>query len=60
MLNQVSQFLSNNVHFTSTDTEQYILGHLQDGLSWLTGKISTWAPRWWWALATWLRASSAS
>lgn len=44
MLNQVSQFLSNNVHFTSTDTEQYILGHLQDGLSWLTGKISTWAP----------------
>lgn len=44
MLNQVSQFLSNNVHFTSTDTEEYILGHLQDGLSWLTGKISTWAP----------------
>lgn len=44
MLNQVSQFLSNNVHFTSTDTEQYILGHLQDSLSWLTGKISTWAP----------------
>lgn len=44
MLNQFSQFLSNNVHFTSTDTEQYILGHLQDGLSWLTGKISTWAP----------------
>ena len=44
MLNQVSQVLSNNVHFTSTDTEQYILGHLQDGLSWLTGKISTWAP----------------
>lgn len=44
MLNQVSQFLSNNVHFTSTDTEQYILGHLQDGLSCLTGKISTWAP----------------
>lgn len=44
MLNQVSQYLSNNVHFTSTDTEEYILGHLQDGLSWLTGKISTWAP----------------
>lgn len=44
MLNQVSQFLSNNVHFTSTDTEEYILGLLQDGLSWLTGKISTWAP----------------
>ena len=44
MLNQVSQFLSNNVHFTSTYTEQYILGHLQDGLSWITGKISTWAP----------------
>ena len=44
MLNQVSQFLSNNVHFTSTDTEEYILGLLQDGLSWLTGKISSWAP----------------
>lgn len=44
MLNQVSQYLSNNVHFTSTDTEEYILGLLQDGLSWLTGKISTWAP----------------
>lgn len=44
MLNQVTQYLSNNVHFTSTDTEEYILGHLQDGLSWLTGKISTWAP----------------
>lgn len=44
MLNQVSQFLSNNVHFTSTDTEEYILGFLQDGLSWLTGKISAWAP----------------
>ena len=44
ILNQVSQFLSNNVHFTSTDTEEYILGHLQDGLSWLTGKISSWAP----------------
>ena len=44
MLNQVSQYLSNKVHFTSTDTEEYILGHLQDGLSWLTGKISTWAP----------------
>lgn len=44
MLNQVSQFLSNNVHFTSSDTEEYILGLLQDGLSWLTGKISSWAP----------------
>lgn len=44
LLNQVSQFLSNNVHFTSTDTEEYILGLLQDGLSWLTGKISSWAP----------------
>ena len=44
ILNQVSQFLSNNVHFTSTDTEEYILGLLQDGLSWLTGKISSWAP----------------
>ena len=44
MLNEVSQFLSNNVHFTSTDTEEYILGFVQDGLSWLTGKISTWAP----------------
>lgn len=44
VLNQVSQFLSNNVHFTSTDTEEYILGFLQDGLSWLTGKISAWAP----------------
>ena len=44
LLNQVSQFLSNNVHFTSTDTEEYILGLMQDGLSWLTGKISSWAP----------------
>lgn len=44
ILNQVSQFLSNNVHFTSTDTEEYILGLMQDGLSWLTGKISSWAP----------------
>ena len=44
MLNQVSQFLSNNVHFTSSDTEEYILSLLQDGLSWLTGKISSWAP----------------
>ena len=44
MLNQVSQFLTNNVHFTSTDTEEYLLSLVQDGLSWLTGKISAWAP----------------
>ncbi len=44
MLNQVSQFLSNNVHFTYTDTEEYIMSLVQDGLSWLTGKISAWAP----------------
>lgn len=44
MLNQVSQFLSKSAHFTSTDTEDYILGLMQDGLSWLTGKISSWAP----------------
>lgn len=44
MLNQVSQFLSKSAHFTSTDAEDYILGLMQDGLSWLTGKISSWAP----------------
>ena len=44
MLNQVSQFLTNNVHFTSTDTEEYLLSFVQSGISWLTGKISAWAP----------------
>ena len=44
LLNQASQFLTNNVHFTSTDTEEYILNFVQNGISWLTGKISTWAP----------------
>ena len=44
MLEQISVFLSTNVHFTYTDTEEYILNFMQEGLSWITGKISTWAP----------------
>ena len=44
MLNQVSQFLTDNVHFTSTDAEEYLLNFVQNGISWLTGKISAWAP----------------
>ncbi len=44
LLNQASQFLSNNAHFTSTDTEEYVLNLAQNGISWLTGKISSWAP----------------
>ena len=44
MLNDVSRFLTNNVHFTSTDTEEYILNFVQNGITWLTGKISSWAP----------------
>ena len=44
MLNRASQFLSNNAHFTSTDAEEYVLNLAQNGISWLTGKISAWAP----------------
>lgn len=44
MLEQISVFLSTNVHFTYTDTEEYILNFMQEGLSWITGKISAWAP----------------
>ena len=49
MLNEVSQFLSNNVHFTSTDTEEYILGFVQDGLSCSPARFPHGRPRWWWA-----------
>ena len=44
MLEQISIFLSTNVHFTYTDTEAYILNFVQEGLNWITGKVSTWAP----------------
>lgn len=44
MLEQISIFLSTNVHFTYTDTEEYILNFVQEGLNWITGKVSTWAP----------------
>ena len=44
MLEQISIFLSTNVHFTYTDTEAYILNFAQEGLNWITGKVSTWAP----------------
>ena len=44
MLEQISIFLSTNVHFTYTDTEAYILNFVQAGLNWITGKVSTWAP----------------
>ena len=44
MLAQISIFLSTNVHFTYTDTEAYILNFVQEGLNWITGKVSTWAP----------------
>ncbi len=43
-LTRLSVFLSDNVHFTSTDAEEYVMNFIQQGLSWLTGKISTWAP----------------
>lgn len=46
MLEQISIFLSTNVHFTYTDTEEYILNFVQEGLNWITGKVSTWAPPW--------------
>ncbi len=44
ILEQISIFLSTNVHFTYTDTEAYILNFVQEGLNWITGKVSTWAP----------------
>lgn len=43
-LNRLSAFLDSGFHLTSSDVEEYFLDILQKGLSWLTEKISTWAP----------------
>lgn len=43
-INRLSEFLDGNFHLTSTDVEEYFLGLLQTGLTWISDKISTWAP----------------
>jgi sporulation integral membrane protein YtvI len=44
LLGRISAYLENNISLTATDAEEYTLSLVQDGLSWLTGKISSWAP----------------
>lgn len=43
-LNKLSEFLDSGFHLTSSEVEEYFLDLLQTGLSWVTEKISTWAP----------------
>ena len=43
-LNKLSEFLDSGFHLTSSEVEEYFLDLLQKGLSWITEKISTWAP----------------
>ncbi len=43
-LNRLSQLLDSGFHLTSSDVEEYFLDFLQKGLTWVTEKISTWAP----------------
>lgn len=44
ILNTLSTYLEDNISLTTTDVEEYALEILQKALSWLTGKISSWAP----------------
>jgi predicted PurR-regulated permease PerM len=43
-LNRLSGLLDSGFRLTSSDTEEYLLDLLQQALSWLTDKISAWAP----------------
>lgn len=44
ILDSISTYLEDHVSLTSTDVEEYALDALQKGLSWITEKLSTWAP----------------
>jgi sporulation integral membrane protein YtvI len=43
-LNRLSGLVESGFRLTYSDTEEYLLGLLQQALSWLTDKISAWAP----------------
>lgn len=43
-LTRLSDFLDRHIRLTSTDTEEYLVGLVQKGLSYLADKISSWAP----------------
>ena len=43
-LNKISNILDSRIHITSTEVEDYLLEFLQKGLTWVTDKITSWAP----------------
>lgn len=43
-LNKISEFLNSDFHLTSSELETYFINLLQSAVSWLTEKISSWAP----------------
>lgn len=43
-LNRLSDFLDSGFHFTSTELEEFLVELLQKVVSWITEKVSTWAP----------------